>query len=585
MNDQQDRQLDWPSYGRTPVPHSPMEQGPDVGRRPLAPTLMVQGTASGAGKSALVAGLCRLLRREGLRVAPFKAQNMSNNAAVCPGGGEIGRAQASQAESAGVPPSVDMNPILLKPEGDSRSQVVVRGRVWQRLSAREYHAAKPDLLPVVAESLARLRATYDLVVIEGAGSPAEVNLRAADLVNMTVAHLADAPVLLVADIDRGGALAALVGTLELLDARDRARVRGLLINRFRGDRALLEPGLDMLEARTGCPVLGVVPYLSDLRLPAEDSQGLDERRAGLPVSCSAPDPRTRGSREEQPAADLVDVAVLRLPRIANFDDFAPLETEPGVRVRYPRDTGELGVPDLVVLPGSKSTLADLAWLRASGLGTALLRLAGAGTPILGICGGYQMLGQRLADPDGVEGAPAAALGLALLDVSTEFTAEKATRHVRGEVVASAGFFGCLAGHLLSGYEIHLGRTSGAAPPFAEVIRDPSDRLPDEDGSDAWPSSSRLTSLGRSPATHSDTVADGAVSSDGLVAGTYVHGLLHSDALRRSLVAALARRRGFAAPHNTNSRDDPYDRLADALAASVDLPRLYALCGLTVGERV
>jgi adenosylcobyric acid synthase len=286
----------------------------------LAPTLMIQGTASGVGKSALVAALCRLLRREGLRVAPFKAQNMSNNAAVAADGGEIGRAQAAQAEAAGVAPSVDMNPILLKPEGDARSQVVVRGRVWRRLSAREYHAARPELLGVVAESLARLRAAYDVVVIEGAGSPAEVNLRATDLVNMAVARLADAPVLLAADIDRGGVFAALVGTLELLEPVDRARVRGLLVNRFRGDVGLLEPGLAFLEDRTGCPVLGVVPYLPDLRLPDEDSQGLATR--------------SPSSRPGADAHDTLDVAVIRLPRIANFDDFAPLEAEPAVRLRY-----------------------------------------------------------------------------------------------------------------------------------------------------------------------------------------------------------------------------------------------------------
>jgi adenosylcobyric acid synthase len=550
-------------YGRPGQQQGPGELRAKAGAGRLAPTIMVQGTASGAGKSALVAGLCRLFRRQGLRVAPFKAQNMSNNAAVCADGGEIGRAQASQAEAAGVAALVDMNPILLKPEGDSRSQVVVRGRVWRRLSAREYHAAKPDLLPIVAESLSRLRANYDLVVIEGAGSPAEVNLRAADLVNMTVAHLADAPVLLIADIDRGGAFAALVGTLELLDSADRARVQGLLINRFRGDRALLQPGLDLLEARTRCPVLGVVPYLRALHLPAEDSQDLDRR---------APDSHRLGPTAQtqpvpfptlQPAPEeLVDIAVISLPRIANFDDFTPLEADPGVRLRYPSDTRELGVPDLVVVPGSKSTLADLAWLRASGLGTALLRLAAAGTPILGICGGYQMLGEHLTDPDGAEGEPAAARGLGLLDVSTTFTADKMTRHVNGTVLASEGLFGCLADESFAGYEIHLGRTAGQTTPFAQI-------------SAAGPDEPRGSGHCSAP--------DGAVSQDGLVAGTYVHSLFHSDGLRHRLLAALARRRGIAPARLCQPIADPYDRLADALAASVDLSRLYALCRLPERE--
>jgi adenosylcobyric acid synthase len=561
---------------------------------------MVQGTASGVGKSALVAGLCRLLRRQGLRVAPFKAQNMSNNAAVCPDGGEIGRAQAAQAEAAGIVPTVDLNPILLKPEGDSRSQVIVRGRVWRRLSAREYHAAKPELLGVVADSLARLRAEYDVVVIEGAGSPAEVNLRASDIVNMAVARLADAPVLLATDIDRGGVFAALVGTLELLEPADRARVQGLLINRFRGDRTLLEPGLAFVEQRTGCPVLGVVPYLRDLRLPSEDSQDLDrpppaamgaDSRAAVAPGATGPD-----ATNQRP--DSLDVAVVRLPRIANFDDFGPLEAEPGVRVRYVRAPAELGVPDLLILPGTKSTLADLAWLRVTGLGTAILRLAAAGAPILGICGGYQILGAHLADPDGLDGPPSAAPGLGLLDVTTVFAGDKATRPVRGTVLAAAGFFACLAGQAVTGYEIHLGRTTGAAAPFAR-IGPPGPPILGGEGPGPAPATGLPPTLGggggpsgiEEPGTAPVTVlppglgggggADGAISADGLVAGTYVHGLLHNAGLRRALLAALAQRRGILWQGGDAPPEDPYDRLADALAASLDLPRLYALCGLPV----
>jgi adenosylcobyric acid synthase len=517
-------------------------------RQSPAPTIMVQGTASGVGKSALVAALCRLLRREGLRVAPFKAQNMSNNAAVCADGGEIGRAQAAQAEAAGVPPCVDMNPILLKPEGDARSQVVVRGRVWGRLTAREYHAAKPELLHVVADSLAHLRGNHDVVVIEGAGSPAEVNLRASDLVNMAVAHLADAPVLLAADIDRGGVFAALVGTLELLEARDRARVAGLVINRFRGDPALLAPGLAFLEKRTGCPVLGVVPYLHDLRLPAEDSQELGDHSALNGVYVGAWDTPNAPPPSAVVAAH-VEVAVIQFPRIANFDDFAPLDAERGVRLRYVGMPGELGVPDLVILPGSKSTLADLAWLRANGLGAALLRLSAAGVPVLGICGGFQMLGAHLADPDGVEGAPGERSGLGLLAVRTVFAADKTTRQVRGRIAAANGVFGTLADLPLEGYEIHLGRSTSELPPFVRL----------------------------------GSALDGATSPDGLVAGTYVHGLFHNEAIRARLVGALARRRGVRLA-GTAPVEDPYDRLADAVRDHLDLARLFALCRLPVRGR-
>lgn len=551
-----------------------------------AATVMVQGTASGVGKSTLVAALCRLLRREGLRVAPFKAQNMSNNAAVTADGGEIGRAQAAQAQAAGVAPTVDMNPILLKPEGDARSQVVVRGKVWRRLSAREYHAAKAELLAVVAESLARLRAAYDVVVIEGAGSPAEINLRASDIVNMAVARLADAPVLLVADIDRGGVFAALLGTLQLLAPDERARVRGLLINRFRGDAALLAPGLRELESRAGCPVLGVVPYLPALHLPEEDSQALDAAPLPPPVG-------------EGMGVGGIDIAVLRLPRIANFDDFGPLAAEPGVRLRYVERPAALGVPDLVVLPGSKSTLADLAWLRASGLGPAVLRLAAAGVPVLGICGGFQLLGRRLCDPDGLDGAPGEAAGLGLLAVETVFRGRKTTRPVTGRVVARGdGVFGALHGQLFSGYEIHVGRTTSALAPFAMLAggftptpnpsptggrRGAASHGEAPDAAKSGPPQGWDQSEEQSGWSGRDggEMPDGAAAPDGLVAGTYVHGLFHNDSLRRALLGALAARRGVRLPAATGPLADPYDRLADAVAASVDLRRLYALCGLRV----
>src|SRR3712207_4902676 len=336
-----------------------------------ARVLMVQGSASSVGKSLLVAGLCRLFRQDGVRVAPFKAQNMSNNAAVTPEGGEIGRAQAAQAEAAGVAPAADMNPILLKPEADRRSQVVLRGRPAFTLHAGEFLTRKLELWPYVTESLDRLRAAYDLVLIEGAGSPAEINLRPGDIVNMRVARYADAPVLLAGDIDRGGVFAHLYGTLALLEPEERALVRGFVINKFRGDVSLLADGLRMIEDRTGVPVLGVVPYVKDLRIADEDAASLEQ-------------PRRTGS-------GAVDVAVVKLPHIANFDDIDPLEHEPDVRVRYVERGGELGLPDLVVLPGTKTTVPDLCWLHERELASAIAAHAARGGAVVGLCGGYQML--------------------------------------------------------------------------------------------------------------------------------------------------------------------------------------------------
>jgi len=504
-----------------------------------AACLMIQGTASGVGKSLLVAAFCRLFARAGHRVAPFKAQNMSLNAAVTAGGGEIGRAQAAQAEAAGVEPSVDMNPILLKPEGDNRSQLVVRGRAAGRVSWREYRARQDELAPVVAESLARLRAAADVVVIEGAGSPAEINLRDADLVNMHVARLAGAPVLLVGDIDRGGVFAALVGTLALLAPDDRARVAGVIINRLRGDASILAPGLDELRARTGVPVLGVVPWIAERLMPAEDSLDLDEM-------------------EVAGGAALVDVAIVRLPRIANFDDFEWLAAEPGVRVRWVSVPGALAEADLIVLPGSKNVVADLAWLRARGLADAIVAAAAAGRPVLGVCGGYQMLGRTLRDPDGVESSVAEAPGLDLLPVETTFAPVKTTERVRARVTAAAGPFAGARGEETSAYEIHAGVTrllaAGVARPFAVVER------------------------GGAPAAE----LDGAVA--GSVTGTYLHGVLSGSAVRRALLEWLAARAGraahpgwgSAAPHLAR-----WDRLADIVAGAVDLAAVAKLVGRTL----
>ena len=504
--------------------------------RSLAAVLMVQGTASHVGKSTIVTALCRILRQDGFRVAPFKAQNMALNAYVAVEGGEIGRAQAVQAEAAGVEPSVDMNPILLKPECDSRSQVVVGGRSTGSLSAVEYQRTKLGLWPVVSAALDRLRSRFDVVVVEGAGSPAEINLRQSDLANMRVALYAEAPVLLVGDIDRGGVFASLLGTLELLAPEERALVRGFAINKFRGDPSILTPGLAFLERRTGVPVLGVVPNLPDLDLPEEDSLALDRP---IPVS----------------GTERVDVAVVRLPRIANFDDFAPLAAEPVVRVRYVEQPAALGQPDLVILPGTKTTIADLAWLRRSGLADAIVALARADTPVLGICGGFQMLGRRILDPEGAESRVSETPGLALLPLETTFAAEKRTCRVRGTAVAGRGPFARAAGAEVVGYEIHLGRATvdrATAPLFA------------------------LSSRSNEPI---DDV-DGLLSADDLVAGTYLHGLFENPPIRAALVDWLLERRGEAAvPHRTTDRERQYDTLADVVRRSLDVRALKSACGL------
>lgn len=351
-----------------------------------ARVLMVQGASSSAGKSLLVAGLCRIFARRGLRVAPFKAQNMSNNAAVCPDGAEIGRAQAVQALAAGVPLSADLNPVLIKPEADTRSQVIVMGRPFKTLGAVEYYDYKQILWGYVTAALDRLRLDHELVIIEGAGSPVELNLKENDIVNMAVACYAQAAVLLVGDIDRGGIFAQLLGTLWLLEPEERQLVRGLVVNKFRGDPALFTDGICILEQKSGLPILGVIPYLKDLHIPEEDAVALE----------------TDTSVPSSEKTDLIDIAILHLPRISNFDDFDPFRSDPGVRVRYVNSPRELGQPDAVILPGTKSTSADLEWLRRSGLAEPILQFARQGGAVVGICGGYQMLGTALHDPQQVE---------------------------------------------------------------------------------------------------------------------------------------------------------------------------------------
>jgi adenosylcobyric acid synthase len=499
-----------------------------------AKVLMVQGTSSSVGKSLLVAALCRIFARQGLRVAPFKAQNMSNNAAVCADGAEIGRAQAVQAAAANIAPTADMNPVLLKPEGNARSQVIKFGRPWRTLSARDYYRCKEELWPAVTGALERLRSTYDLVMIEGAGSPVELNLRSLDIVNMAIARHVRAPVLLVGDIDRGGIFAQLLGTLWLLPPEERALVRGLVVNKFRGDLALFADGVRILEERGGMAVLGVVPYLPALAVPEEDAVALDNAVV--------------------PAKAAIDIAVIQLPHIANFDDFDPLRAEPGVGLRYVRSPDALGTPHAVILPGTKSTRADLAWLRTQGFVERICALASNRTSIVGICGGYQMLGRKLRDPRHIESSDGEATGLALLPVDTDFETAKATFQVRARVLGGPGWLGTAAGQEVEGYEIHMGRTT-AARPWLEITH-------------------------RNGAVVGLT--DGTANGDGRIWGCYLHGLFANAGFRRLWLASLPPlwkdTTGPQAdgPTGTASLDAALDRLADAVEAALDMNRLAAI---------
>ena len=500
---------------------------------------MIQGTSSSAGKSILVTALCRIFRQDGWQVAPFKAQNMSLNSFVTEEGGEMGRAQVVQAEAAGIKPGVDMNPILLKPEADSRCQVIVRGKVARTITAVNYYRYTPSLLKVVASSLERLRSTYDIVVIEGAGSPAEVNLRDREIANMRVARLASAPVLLVGDIDRGGVFASLVGTLELLEAEERNYIKGFIINKFRGDPKLLQSGLEILKGKTSKAVLGIIPYFRDIQITQEDSVYLDERP------------------ENQPSDDLC-VAVIRLPHISNYDDFDPLEAD-GCRVRYIISPDELDNPHLIILPGTKSTVSDLQHLRHSGLAEEITRLAKTGTPVVGICGGYQMLGKNILDSPGVESARGEALGLGLVDAVTNFTAEKSTRQVKARVLADRGLLAGMEGQEIMGYEIHMGQTSG--------------------GEDSSPFQIMATPQGGTE------YYDGALNAQGNIFGTYLHGLFHNFGFRQALLANLRHHWGLPERKNDilTSKEQQYDRLAELVRHNLDMPAIYSLMEKGINE--
>ena len=486
----------------------------------MAKCIMVQGTMSGAGKSLLVTALCRIFLQDGYRVAPFKSQNMALNSFVTPDGLELGRAQAVQAEAAGLECDVRMNPILLKPSSDTGSQLIVNGRVCGQYEAKTYFKMKRTLIPDIRKAYDSLAAENDILVIEGAGSPAEINLREDDIVNMGLAELVNAPVLLVGDIDRGGVFAQLYGTAALLRPEERRRLEGTIINKFRGDRELLCPGLRQLEELTKIPVLGVVPWM---KVDIDDEDSLA--------------PRLEAGKAVRP----LDVAVIRLPHLSNFTDFSPLEDHPSVGVRYVRDPAKIGIPDLLILPGTKNTMDDLLWLRESGLADAILRLAAAGIPILGVCGGYQMLGMQLEDPVGVE-KKGSLPGLGLLPVSTVYTGEKIRR--RRKAVCTAFPF---ENALITGYEIHMGCTeTGDVEPFCRF-----------DNGDS----------------------DGAVLKN--VWGTYLHGLFDSGELTERLAEFLAVRKGITIPRvqietRAAYRDRQYDLLADTVRQNLDLNRIYRI---------
>jgi adenosylcobyric acid synthase len=510
-----------------------------------ARSIMVLGTGSHVGKSLTTAALCRIFTRAGYRVAPFKAQNMSLNSAATPDGLEIGRAQALQAEAAGIPPSVHMNPILIKPGGDASGQIVVRGRVWRDLDARRYHAQRTAaLLPIVEESYRELAQTHDIVVLEGAGSPAEINLKDSDIVNMRMAKLANAPCLLVGDIDRGGVFASLLGTCALLDEEECAMIRGFIINKFRGDVSLLIPGVRMIEERMGKPCLGVVPWLKDLTLDEEDSVGLD--RAG-----------DSAWAEPQSRARKLQVAVVALPSISNFTDFASLLAEPSVSLRYIRDPEEVAKAGLVILPGSKQTVQDLRWLRERGFEPALRNHVLWGGLVIGVCGGFQMLGESIHDPDEVE-CGGDERGMALLPIHTTMAREKTVFPVKGRLKNASIFGSPSASCTVSGYEIHMGQTEYLtnATAFAEITRAEND---------------------------SEIFLDGCVSPDGRIFGTYLHGIFDGDEFRRALIEGAHAALHLPAPSDfvawRQLRESEIDRLADTYAEAMNLDAIFELLGL------
>ena len=487
---------------------------------------------SSAGKSLLVTGLCRIYARRGYRVAPYKSQNMSNNAGVCADGSEIGRAQYTQALASGIAPSVEMNPILIKPEADAHSQVVLMGKPYASLPAQEYYQHLDTLWHYAAQSLDTLRDDYELVIIEGAGSPAEINLRKGDIVNMAVAKYAQSPVLLAGDIDRGGIFAQLLGTLWLLEADELALVKGLIVNKFRGDIDLFYDGVRIIEKKGGVPVVGVVPYIHH-QIPDEDAVAIEAQNV-----------------RDAKATDF-DIAVVRLPRISNFDDFDPLEAEQGVNLRYIDRPDEIGAAKAIILPGTKSTVADLGWLVSQGLFAAIQNYALEGGAVVGICGGYQMLGRLVHDPGRVESEIETMVGLSLLPTETFFQPVKATHQAEAEVRVVDGWLAALKDTHLKGYEIHMGET--------RLIK-----------SEPW---LEIKSRSGQPVA----VGDGAIDHDGRVWGSYLHGLFGNDTFRRAWLRSLGWQ-GDGSAQNY-SLDRSFDHLADHIEAALDMDMLDKIFGL------
>lgn len=492
----------------------------------MAKVIMVQGTMSGAGKSLLVAGLCRIFRQDGYRVAPFKSQNMALNSFITTEGLEMGRAQVMQAEAAGITPMVCMNPVLLKPTNHTGSQVIVNGEVIGNMSARDYFAYKKQLIPDIKKAFHKLEEFADIIVVEGAGSPAEINLKQNDIVNMGLAEMVDAPVLLVGDIDRGGVFAQLLGTLMLLTEEEKKRVKGLIINKFRGDKSILDPGIEMLEEKGSVPVTGVVPYME---LSLEDEDSLTERF-------------------DKKSGGLIDIAVIRYPRISNFTDFNVFEQMPEVTVRYVTSISELHYPDLIFLPGSKNTMGDLKWMRQNGLEAAIKKLA-EDIPVFGICGGYQMLGCGIADPDNVEEG-GSIRGMELLPVTTVLQREKKRCQTEGIIKELNGPFNVISGCAFKGYEIHMGQTS-----FVE---------------------NEQTNIGSR--TEDSAVISGKHKN---VYGSYVHGLFDQGNIANAIVRTLAEKKGIKIEDGTfedyqTFKERQYDKLADTLRLYLNVEEIYEM---------